>query len=173
MKKAIIVMNELKKEGLIKDYAIGGANGALKWVEPFFTRDLDIFIILIKEPENGEVIMLSPLYEYLKKRGHNKWVEQWIIIDDVPVEFIPAEGVSKESVENALEVEFESIRTKVMRPEYLIALFLKAGRDKDIRKIEMLLKQTKIDMEKLKDILRRYNLFKKFKRFMKEGQNGR
>ncbi|MCK4244292.1 MAG: hypothetical protein KAX20_01560 [Candidatus Omnitrophica bacterium] len=173
MKKAIIVMNELKREGLIKDYAIGGAIGALKWVEPFFTRDLDIFIILIKEPENGEVIMLSPLYEYLKKRGYNKWVEQWIIIDDVPVELIPAEGVSKESVENALEVEFEGIRTKVMRPEYLIALFLKAGRDKDIRKIEMLLKQTKIDMEKLKDILRRYDLLKKFKRFMKEGQNGR
>ena len=86
-------MNELKREGLIKDYAIGGAIGALKWVEPFFTRDLDIFIILIKEPENGEVIMLSPLYEYLKKRGYNKWVEQWIIIDDVPVELIPAEGV--------------------------------------------------------------------------------
>ncbi len=166
-------MNELKREGLIKDYAIGGAIGALKWVEPFFTRDLDIFIILIKEPENGEVIMLSPLYEYLKKRGYNKWVEQWIIIDDVPVELIPAEGVSKESVENALEVEFEGVRTKVMRPEYLIALFLKAGRDKDIRKIEMLLKQTKIDMEKLKDILRRYDLLKKFKRFMKEGQNGR
>ncbi len=165
-------MNELKREGLIKDYAIGGAIGALKWVEPFFTRDLDIFIILIKEPEKGEVMMLSPLYEYLKKRGYNKWVEQWIIIDDVPVEFIPAEGVSKESVENALEVEFEGIRTKVMRPEYLIALFLKAGRDKDIRKIEMLLRQTKIDMEKLKDILRRYDLLKKFKRFMK-GQNGR
>jgi hypothetical protein len=45
MKSAIKIMNELKKEKLIKDYAVGGAIGALKWVEPFFTRDLDIFII--------------------------------------------------------------------------------------------------------------------------------
>ena len=37
MKKAIEVMNELKKKKLIKDYAIGGAIAALRWVEPFYT----------------------------------------------------------------------------------------------------------------------------------------
>ena len=51
MKKTIEVINELKKVGLLKDYAIGGAIGVLKWVEPFFTRDLVIFIIPIKEAE--------------------------------------------------------------------------------------------------------------------------
>jgi len=45
MKNTIKVINELKQKGLIKDYAIGGAIGVLRWVEPFFTRDLDIFIL--------------------------------------------------------------------------------------------------------------------------------
>jgi len=31
LKKTLEVINELKKEGLIKDYAIGGAIGALRW----------------------------------------------------------------------------------------------------------------------------------------------
>jgi hypothetical protein len=38
-------MNNLKEKGLIKDYAIGGAIATLRWTEPFFTRDLDIFVI--------------------------------------------------------------------------------------------------------------------------------
>jgi len=46
----------------------------------------------------------------------------------------------------AVEAEYEGIKTKVLTPEYLIALCLKAGREKDKRKIEMLLTQTKIDM---------------------------
>ena len=70
MKKAIEVMNELKEKGLIKDYAIGGAIAALRWVEPFFTQDLDIFVILEKEANKQELIVLSPIYEYLKNKGY-------------------------------------------------------------------------------------------------------
>jgi hypothetical protein len=67
--------------------------------------------------------------------------------------------------QNAIETEFEGIKTKVMSPEYLIALLLKAGRDKDKIKIEMLLRQTTIDKEKLKEILSKYNLSEKFKEY--------
>jgi len=38
-------------------------------------------------------------------------------------------------------VEFEGIRTKVMTPEYLLALLLKAGRDREKIKREMFPKQ--------------------------------
>jgi hypothetical protein len=58
-----------------------------------------------------------------------------------------------------------------MIPEYLIALFLIADREKDITKIEMLLKQAEVDMEKLKKILIRYNLDEKFNKIFKEKQN--
>ena len=168
MKKTLEIINELKKEGLIKEYAIGGAIGVMKWVEPFFTRDLDIFVIPIQEISKKEVISFLPMYDYLKGKGYNEWVGQWIIIEGVSVEFLPAEGLAKESVENAVEVKFEDVKTKVMTHEYLIALLLRAGRDKDIRKIEMLLSQTDIDMNRLMEILTKYNLTEKFENFRKK-----
>ena len=165
MKNAIEIINELKKRKLLKDYAVGGAIGALKWVEPFFTHDLDIFIIPIRETEEG-LINLSPIYEYLKKKGCY-WKKQWIIVKEVPVDFIPTDTLGKEAVENAKKTKYDGIKTKVITPEYLIPLFLKAGRDKDIRKIEMLLEQAKINAEKLDEILVKYGLTRKFSKFKK------
>jgi predicted nucleotidyltransferase len=163
MRDTLRIINELKEKGLIKDYAIGGAIAALRWVEPFFTRDLDIFIIPEKEVGEEELLLLSPIYEYLKNKGYNQWVGQWLIIEGVPVEFIPAEGLAKEALENAIEIEFDGVPTKIIAPEYLIALFLKASRQKDKIKIQMLLEQAKIDMGKLEEILDRYNLSERFK----------
>ncbi len=164
MKNAIEVLNELKEKKLIKDYAIGGAIATLKWTESFFTQDLDVFIILEKETEEKGLIILSPIYEYLKNKGYT-WKEHWIIIEDIPVDIFPADPLEKKAVEDAKETEYERIRTKVIIPEYLIALFLRAGRDKDIRKIQMLLEQVEIDIEKLIGILDEYGLTEKFRSF--------
>ena len=158
MKKTLEVINELKEKGLIKDYAIGGAIGVLKWVEPFFTRDLDIFIISVHQTKEKGLISLSPIHDYLKRKGYNEWVGQWIIIEGVPVEFIPSDELGKEAVENAVETDFEGVKTRVMIPEYLIALLLKAGRDKDMIKIKLLLKQAKVDMKRLNGILHKHDL---------------
>ena len=95
MKKTLEAINELKKEGLVKDCAIGGAGAALKWVEPFFTRDLDIFVIPAQGLKKKGLIDFSEIYKHLKDRGYDKWVGQWIVIDGVPVEFIPKEILSR------------------------------------------------------------------------------
>lgn len=162
MKKTLEVINGLKKEGVIKDYAIGGAVAALKWVEPFFTRDLDILIIPLQEADEGKVISFLPIYDALKKRGYDQWTGQWLLIEGVPVEFLPAEGLSKEAVQAAVKTEFEGIETRVITPEYLIPLFLKAFREKDKMKIMLLLDQAKIDRKKLGGILVRHGLKEKF-----------
>jgi len=165
MKETLKVLNELKEKGLIQDYAIGGAIAALRWIEPFFTQDLDVFILLKDEDDKKEeVIDLSPIYEYLKGKGY-EWKGHWIMIEGVPVDIFPADPLEKEAIEQAQEVEYEGVKTKVIVPEYLIALFLKAGRDKDLRKIEMLLEQCDVDRQKLEGILNRYNLNKEFKDF--------
>lgn len=167
MKNTIKIINELKDKKLIEDYAIGGAIGVLKWVEPFFTRDLDIFIIPILKIEEKEIINLTPIYKYLKNKGCF-WKGQWIIIKGIPVDLIPCGALEKEAVENAKETEYEGAKTKVITPEYLIALLIRTNRDKDIRKIEMLLEQAKLDLNKLNEILRRYKLLEEFSKFKKK-----
>jgi len=167
MKETIEVINGLKKTGLILDYAIGGAVGVLRWVEPFFTRDLDVFIVLPKQDKEKGLISLAPLYESLKQKGYNEWKGQWLIIAGIPVEFIPAEGLSREAIEEAVEIKYEEIEAKVMVPEYLIALLLEAGRDKDLMKIKILLDEAEIDEDRLNKILTRYDLADRFKQWTK------
>ena len=167
MKKAIEVMNELKKKKLIKDYAIGGAIAALRWVEPFFTQDLDIFVILEEQTNEKGLILLSPIYEYLKKKGYI-WEKHWVVIEGVPVDIFPADALEKQAIEEAMEIEYEGVKTKVIIPEYLIALFLRANREKDKRKIQMLLDQVEIDTAKLNKILVEYELEEKFLEFRKK-----
>jgi hypothetical protein len=131
---------------------------------------LDIFVILVKEIKGG-VINLSPIYEHLKKRGCF-WKGQWIVIEGIPVDIIPADALEKEAVESAQDTEYEGAKTKVITPEYLVVLLLRAGRNKDIRKIEMLLEQAKIDMGNLDKILKKYRLDGKFNKF-REKRHGR
>jgi hypothetical protein len=162
MKRTLEVINELKREKLIYDYAIGGAIGALRWVEPFFTRDLDVFVLQAKELKDKELVVLTPIYDYLADKGYKEWHGQWIMIEGIPVEFIPAAGLTREAVEQSVIVDFEGVKTRVMTPEYLISSFLLAGRDKDIAKIKLLLEQAPLDHEKLTGILSRYDLLEKF-----------
>ena len=46
MEATLAVLNDLVAKRLIEKYAIGGAVGAIFWVEPFDTIDLDILVLL-------------------------------------------------------------------------------------------------------------------------------
>lgn len=110
------------------------------------------------------MIVLTPIYEYFRNKGY-LWEKHWIVIEGVPVDIFPADSLEEEAIENALETEYEGVPTKIITPEYLIALFLRAGREKDERKIELLLEQTEINLEKLNNILIKYDLMRKFEDF--------
>ena len=47
MKKTLEVLNKLVAERVIRDYAIGGAMGALWYMEAITTTDLDILFCLL------------------------------------------------------------------------------------------------------------------------------
>jgi len=161
MEKTLKIINELKDKGIIIDYAIGGGIAALFYVEPFLTYDLDIFII-IKE-EKKDLISLKDLFEYLKSKGF-LFKGEHIIIEGIPVQFIPVNELEKEAVENGRFVKYKSVNTKVIEPEYLIAIFLKTGRRKDIERIEKILNLDIIDRDKLQKILIKFNLLKLWKK---------
>ena len=90
----------------------------------------------------------------------------------IPVDLFPVDELEKEAVENAKETEYQGAKTKIIVPEYLIALFLRTNRDKDERKIKMLLEQAQINMEKLTKILNEHGLTEKFVKY-KEKYYGR
>lgn len=165
MEKVFKVINKMYQEGVLKDYAIGGAVATIYYTEPFATKDIDIFFI---PPEKEKIILLTPFYDFLLKKGY-KTYKEYIMIGDTPIQFIPAtDELEKEAVENAIEVKYSNINIKILRPEYLIAIFLKVYRAKDRDKTIRLLEQAKIDKTLLSDILQRHRLDDKFNDFMKK-----
>jgi len=165
MEEAFKVISTMHKEGVLKEYAIGGAIATIYYTEPFTTNDVDIFFI---PPEEQNLLILTPFYEFCTKRGY-KTEKEYILIDDTPIQFLPAATLlEKEAVQHAVFVNYKNIQVKILRPEYLIAIFLHVFRLKDREKIVRLLEQTKIDRKLLLDILARHGLKEKFENFAGE-----
>ena len=91
--KAIIAeMNELVRRGVIETYAIGGSVAVMRYTEPFFTKDLDLFVAL---RSRGPLIDLAPLWNHFKKRGA-EFRNQWLTWMGVDFEFLPPPGKLEE-----------------------------------------------------------------------------
>ncbi len=148
------------KDGVINEYAIGGAVAAIYYLEPFDTADLDVFI---QVTATGSVLaLLAPVYRYLTERGY-KAKGEFIYIEGLPVQFLPVfNPLTEEAVEKAQPIRYARTTTRVMRAEHLVAIMLDTGRPKDYLRISMFLEQGALDMRRLKAVLRRHKLLKKW-----------
>lgn len=165
MEKAIKVVNQLKEDGIIKDYAIGGGIATIHYVEPLLTYDLDIFFLPQKEGKG--LISLSPIYEFLRKKGYKPHKEQ-VIIGKIPVQFLPPYNeLIREAIENAVDIKYKKEKTRIFKAEYLLAIMIQTGRPKDKERIIKLLDESKVNKNYLMKILQKYNLREKFKRFQR------
>lgn len=159
MKKILEILNDIKVKGLIEDYAIAGGIATIFYTEPVYTYDLDIFIAIRPGFITGKVISLSPIYECFTGKGYG-WKGEHIIVEGVPVQFILVDSdLEKDALKDVKNIVYEQTKTKILKPEYLIAIFLKTGRNKDFEKINRMLKQSKIDREFLNKILKKHNLY--------------
>jgi len=148
------------KDGVIEQYAIGGAVAAIFYIEPINTNDLDIFF-RFKEPSAG-LDILAPLYEYLSDLGY-KGQGDSIDIEGWPVQFLPIfNPLLEEAVEQAREVTFHRTKTRVMQAEHLVAIMLQTGRLKDHARIAQFIEHNAVDQERLDSILIRHGLVKKW-----------
>src|ERR1700761_3485728 len=78
--RAIQVVNQLRDEGLISRYAIGGAVGALFYIEPTQTQDIDIFVHL--NPVPGSILVsLDPIHKRLVELGYSIWDEDKLVVE--------------------------------------------------------------------------------------------
>lgn len=148
------------KDGVIEQYAIGGAVAALFYIEPINTNDLDVFFH-VKDPSAG-LDILAPLYKYLSGLGY-KGKGEAIDIEGWPVQFLPIfNPLLEEAVEQAKEVRFQRTKTRVMTADHLVAIMLQTGRLKDHARIVQFLEHEAVDQRKLETILARHGLVKKW-----------
>ena len=162
MKATLAVINQMQADGVIGNYAIGGAVGATFYLEPAATLDIDIFISF---QSAGSLISLSPIYDYLTKRGF-KAEKEYVIIEGWPVQFLPAgNALIKEALEQAVETELEGVPTRVMTAEHLTAIALQTGRAKDFNRILQFVEGGTLSPDKLDSILSRHGLLAKWEEF--------
>jgi hypothetical protein len=161
MKKALAVLNELERMGMIYRYAIGGAIAALFYMNPFETEDLDILVLLPLE-SSQRLDPLSPIYEELRSLGFRE-DGPYMIIHGIPVQFrVAYNTLIEEAIEEANEVSYEDVPTRVPSAEHLAAIMLNTGRPKDRARFDELRSQKALDDSKLKDILQRYKINERF-----------
>ena len=162
MKKTLEVLNRLVVEKIIKDYAIGGAMGAVWYMEAISTMDLDIFVLFADETSLDPI---SPIYKRLKEFGYEADPDQkeCINIEGVPVQFLPVYNeLLKDAMKNARGFDYEGVPTKVLSAEHLAAICVDTNRMKDKLRVEMFLRSPKFDKKGFEDILVRNKLDGRF-----------
>lgn len=164
MEKVLQVINRMQDDGIIERFAIGGGIAAIRYLEPYLTDDIDVFISPVVIGANG-LVSFGRIYSYLEELGYN--VErEYIRIEGWLVQFVPAsESVQEEAVAQADRVVFAGEYTKVFSSEHLAAELLRSGRLKDHVRVVALLESKQMDMEIFHDIIRRHGLGQKWQEF--------
>jgi len=173
MKATLEIINRMQADGVIGQYAIGGAVGATFYLEPVATLDVDIFVSL-PTTSSGTLLTLAPIYDYLSRRGYRTEGE-YVVIEDWPVQFLPpTNALEEEAVAQAVATEVEGVPTRVISAEHLVAMALQTGRAKDFSRILQFVESGVLDADKLDAILNRHGLLDKWEqfanKFLKENQ---
>ncbi len=119
---ALAAVERMKREGILAEYAIGGAMALVFWTEPVATFDLDVFVLL---PGDATLLVsLEPLYQWAIANGYSAEGEH-IVIEGIPVQFIPSHSaLADEAIEESATLDYDGAPVRVIRPEHLIALYL-------------------------------------------------
>jgi hypothetical protein len=160
MEKALQVIEEMARLGIIRAYAIGGGIAATYYIEPILTYDLDVFFLPVKEGLDE----LAPIYEFARSRAYPEQAEA-LLIEGFPVQFIPAyNDLVREAVAAAATMKYRDTEAKVVRAEYLAAIALQTGRAKDRERVIRLLEEADIDRGLLTRIVDQHGLGDKLRK---------
>jgi len=160
MEKALQVIEEMARLGIIRAYAIGGGIAATYYIEPILTYDLDVFFLPVKEGLDE----IAPIYEFARSRAYPEQAEA-LLIEGFPVQFIPAyNDLVREAVAVAATMKYRDTEAKVVKAEYLAAIALQTGRAKDRERVIRLLEEADIDRDLLTRIVDQHGLGDKLKK---------
>jgi hypothetical protein len=89
LRDVLAELEALERDGIVPRFAIGGAVGATRYIEPAATEDVDVFVAFPDSVANA-LAPLGPIYQFLTARGAR--VEgAHLVIGDWPVRFLPAD----------------------------------------------------------------------------------
>lgn len=164
MIKVFEVINQMRVDGVIDEYALGGAMAANLYVDPFFTQDFDFFVHIVANI--SELDPLRPIINYLEPLGYKIHGVEFDIEGNL-VQFIPfTDELTEEATKRANLVELEGIQFHALSPEYLVAIMLKLGRPKDLVRAKMFWDQKAVDFDALEGLIDRFNLEQQWQRVM-------
>ena len=145
----IKILNDLKRRKKLKDYAIFGAVGASYYMEPTYTKDIDIIVLADTDPE----------YIWRELRNYATKVKDFgFIIADTEVQILPTSvsPLLESALRNAIVARTGGLTTRVVDREHLILLALRANRSKDRFRAHVMLEQANI--ERLDTLIRRFDI---------------
>ncbi len=149
--------------GVIDNYALGGATAVIFYTEPIATKDIDVFVHVRRD---GQSVLMEfqPLFDYLRERDYEIKGEH-AYIEGFPVQFLPvAKDLINEAVIGANEFELSGgVTVRVMSREYLVVIMLDTGWLKDFLRINVFLEHDAVNTEDLKIVLEKHNLAEKWR----------
>ncbi len=155
---ALRALGELKLAGVVQDYAVAGGMAVAFWTEPIPTYDLDVLVFLPEK--DSPIVSLEPIYQWAAARGYPVHAEH-VMVEHVPVQFLPShDKLADEAIVTAATMEYEGAPVRVVRPEYLIALYLEpsARTAKRRERAVSLMDAAATNPDVLKDLLTRFGL---------------
>ena len=166
------VINQMEADGVIGRYALAGAFAASYYIEPALTEDIDILVSFEAVPDSRKLglIVLDPIFSYLKGKGYAEFRKEGIVVGDWPVQFVPvANDLDAEALAQSREIDVDevggSLRTRVLTAEHVVAICLRVGRAKDFTRIAQFLEANVLDMANLTAILDRHGMTQAWQSF--------
>ncbi len=146
------VLNRMRDEGVVTQYAVGGATAVLFYAEPTRTYDLGVFVTL--EAVGKDLLApLSRVYEWAREQGFGLQAEH-LLIAGVPARLLPAYNPLVEAALATARVhDYAGVPVRVVDAEHLVALALRAGGPRRRERAWQLLEAGAVDRERLRRIL--------------------
>lgn len=147
----IRTLNRLKRKGALRDYALMGGVAALNYMQPMFTEDVDINVLVDTDEEFFDIVFpaVTAVADRVEGMHH--------VISGTPVQLFPSttKPLYRDAVEEAVVAKVGRLKTKVVSLEHLLMMFLEAFRPKDKIRITALLETA--DQHKLQELLKRFD----------------
>jgi len=162
MREVAQLLNEMRAEGAITEYALFGAVAQMRYTEPVATLDADVLVVL---PSAEGLDVLAPIYEFCARKGYAPEGES-VRVGAWPVQFVPVfSPLTREALEQADTAEFEGVPFRVVRADYLAVIALSVGRAKDFTRILALLEAESVTPAGIAMLAQRHGLSDAWSRF--------